>query len=131
MSIQLSEKHGVNPAIPKCFFCGEDKNEIILAGRLPNDADAREVLHGKVVGMEPCDKCKDYMRQGVILVSVRKDSDENNPYRTGGWVVIKEEAAARLFSDVFGQEIGNKRFAFLEDEVWDTIGLPRNENHDK
>ena len=38
-SIRLSDKHGVNPAIPKCFICGESKNEILLFGKLKgNDA---------------------------------------------------------------------------------------------
>ena len=39
-SIRLSKEHGVNPAIPICYFCGEEKNEIVLAGRLPQDVEA-------------------------------------------------------------------------------------------
>lgn len=39
-SIRLSPKHGLNPSISVCFFCGEDKNEIILPGKLEGDAEA-------------------------------------------------------------------------------------------
>lgn len=45
-SIKLSSKHGVNPTIPVCFFCGEEKNEIALLGRIGGkedlDSHARE-----------------------------------------------------------------------------------------
>lgn len=42
--------------------------------------------------LDPCDKCRDYMEQGILLISVdpKRTQDRHNPYRTGGWVVIKE-----------------------------------------
>ena len=30
--MKLSDKHGLNPAICCCYFCGEPKNQIILTG---------------------------------------------------------------------------------------------------
>jgi hypothetical protein len=54
------------------------------------------------------------------LVSVRDGTDHDNPYRTGGMCVVKPEAAQRWFDT-----IGNGRIAFVEDTVWDRIGLPR------
>lgn len=116
MSIRISQKYGVNPAIPVCFFCTEPKNELILAGRLPNDEEAPQ---NAVWDMEPCDKCKSFMEQGIILVSVKNGEKGNNPYRTGGWVVVKE--------GIFNEDCKARktRFAFIEDEEWDAIGLPR------
>lgn len=38
-SIKLSPKHGVNPTIPVCFFCGKPKNEIALMGRMGGKED--------------------------------------------------------------------------------------------
>jgi hypothetical protein len=70
---------------------------------------------------EPCDKCKEYMKQGIILISVRDGEGGDNPYRTGGWTVIKEEAVRRMFKDVDLY----KRVAFVHDSVWDMVGLPR------
>ena len=32
-NIKISPKHGLNPLIPKCFFCGKEKNEIAILGR--------------------------------------------------------------------------------------------------
>ena len=34
-SIKISPKHGVNPTIPRCFFCGKEKNMVALLGRIP------------------------------------------------------------------------------------------------
>jgi hypothetical protein len=114
--LTLSRQHGVNPAIPLCYFCGEPKNEVILAGRLPGDAEAP---HNAVWDKHPCDKCEAHMKQGIILISVQAGSDRDNPYRTGGWVVIKETAYARIFGPP------PQRVAFVEDEAWDKLGLPR------
>ena len=30
--IKLSPKHGLNPTIPVCFWCGEERNEVALLG---------------------------------------------------------------------------------------------------
>lgn len=122
--IRLSEKHGVNATIPKCFYCNEDKNEIILTGRLPDDAEAPK---GMVWDKEPCDKCKGHMAKGVIFISVRnEETDHDNPYRTGGWVVLKDEAVARIVrTPALRENILSRRVAFVPDQVWDAIGLPR------
>jgi hypothetical protein len=123
--IPLSPKHGVNPAIPLCFFCNEPKNEIILAGRLKDDAEAPQHV---VWNYDPCDKCKGYMQAGVICISVRDGESGDNPYRTGGWVVLKDEAVARIITTADVRDyILKKRIAFVPDNVWDAIGLPRGE----
>ena len=118
MSIRISEKYGVNPMIPTCFYCGKEKNEIVLLGRLPNDKEAPK--HG-VIDRTPCAECIEYMKKGIILISVRKGESGDNPYRTGGWVVIKEEAATRMFGD----HLKESRVAFVDDETWEKLGLPK------
>lgn len=32
--IKLSPKHGLNPTIPVCFWCGEERNEVALLGHI-------------------------------------------------------------------------------------------------
>jgi len=121
MSLRISKKHGLNPVIPKCFFCGEDKKEVLLLGHLKNDEEAPRKC---VFDYEPCDKCKEYMKQGVIFISVRNGTNKDSPYRTGGWALIKEKAA----KEIFGDNIGESRVAFLEDDVWNKLKLPRENN---
>lgn len=121
-NIRLSKKYGLNASIPVCFFCGKEKNEIVLPGMLKGDVEAP--MHA-VWNTEPCDECRSYMEQGIILISVKDGTDKKNPYRTGGWVVIKEDAAR----NIFGDGVVESRMAFVEDEAWDKIGLPRNEEN--
>lgn len=67
MNITLSREHGVNPGMLQCFFCMEASG-VALYGRLPNDAEAPRMV---CVDKVPCSKCADYMKQGIILVSVQ------------------------------------------------------------
>lgn len=102
-------------ALLKCFFCGDD-SEIVLNTRLtPRDAANVRAMHQKVAHMEPCNKCKDLMKQGVILLTIDvKKSDPNwnrppsgderknwmpNPYRTGGFFVLTDNGIRRAIQD--------------------------------
>jgi hypothetical protein len=120
MSIRLSEKHGVNPSLAICFFCGKDTGEIILPGRLPGDAEAPRRA---VWGYEPCPQCAQFMGQGVILISVR--AEERNPDRTGGWVVVTDDFITRALTPEAAGSILKARVAFVSDAAWDKLGLPR------
>lgn len=73
-SIPLSPKHGVNPSLIKCFWCGKDKG-VALLGKLKGDAEApREI----VPDPEPCDACKATMAKGVTLLEVSDDGSRFN-----------------------------------------------------
>lgn len=119
--IRISEKHGVNPSLSICFLCQKEKNELMLLGRLPNDAEAPRKA---VFNYEPCDECAEHMKKGVILISVKDGSDQKNPYRTGGWVVVTDEAVLRIFEHNAAQQMIKARAAFLEDSTWKQVGLP-------
>ena len=129
--IILSEKHGMNPAIPLCFFCLKPKNEIILAGRMKDD---KEAPRNAVWDRQPCDECKGWMEKGIILISVdeSKTEDNKNPYKSGGWCVVKEDMIKRMLegSQELLEDILRKRVAYLPDGVWDKIGLPRGDMKD-
>lgn len=124
-SIKLSPKHGLNPSLSQCFYCGGDKGEIIIPGRMKDDMEAPRQA---VWNMEPCDQCEHYMKQGVILIEVdeAKSTDRQNPYRAGGWCVVTDEAIERIITDPgLRDQVLQKRVAFLPTEVWDHIGLQR------
>lgn len=100
-NIKLSPKHGLNPCIPVCFFCGKERNEIVLMGRI-GDGRKNEDFEAPmkaILDYEPCDDCKEKFAQGVLLVEV--DDYPNMPgqrmiaenaYPTGRHVVVKPEA---------------------------------------
>ena len=124
------EKATIHTAMFNCFLCGEAAG-ILLDRRFK----VKDPFEGKrevgCIDKEPCQKCKGYMKEGVILISAQAGSDKDNPHRTGGWCVITYEAAERIFTEVFGEEaarpILEKRVGFVEDEVWDMLNLPRGE----
>jgi hypothetical protein len=124
--IRLSPKHGINPAIPLCYFCNKEKGEIILAGKMKGDVEAPR---NAVWDMRPCEECEGYMKMGVILISVKDGGVQgDNPYRTGGWCVVKDEVIERMCnSPAFVQRVVKMRMAFIEDRIWDGMGLPRGE----
>lgn len=118
--IRLSEKHGVNPSMGVCFYCGEDDGTIILPGRLKNDVEApRRAVWSK----EPCAKCKELMRQGVMLLEVRDGESGENPYRTGRMWVLKDEALRRMVNPEAAEAGIRHRVMFLEEQTAKMIGL--------
>lgn len=119
--IPISPKHGVNPTIIKCYFCGESKG-IALVGKLPNDEQApREA----VLDYEPCDACQEQMAKGITIVEVTttpngngqppltQDDDGNVVYPTGRWVVMQADA-------VNNGKAGD-RFIMLSDEFEELV----------
>lgn len=100
--ITLSKKHGVNPSMDICFWCGEPKG-LALFGRMKGDAEAPKRM---VTSLEPCDKCKEKFMLGVHLIEVTDDGSrfgdnkafafgdtEGKPHwPTGRYVVMKPEA---------------------------------------
>jgi hypothetical protein len=111
-----SLKDGSFIAMTRCFVCGEGKD--ILLHRYFKNISA---LNNKAISKEPCDKCKEYMAQGIIVISVRdNEPDRDNPYRTGGWWVVKEDALKRMFHNI---DFANNRVMFIEDSACSKIGL--------
>ena len=114
--IPISEKHGVNPCIPICFWCGEDKNEIALLGKLPGDVAAP---HRAFLDFEPCAKCKEHMDKGITLVGISKTpmveglpAISNNTYPTGTVLVLKEES--ELCQTILNTETEEVRASILK-----------------
>lgn len=95
--IRISKKHGVNPSIVKCFWCGKERNEIALLGRLPDDAEAPRCV---CIDYEPCDECKRIWSQGVAIIEVVEHG--NNPpiqeraRPTGAYLVVRHGALPNL-----------------------------------
>lgn len=106
--ITLSPKHGLNPSLDLCFWCGEAKGVAIL-GRIhekKGDRTDLEAPKGMVFSLEPCDKCKERFKQGIHLIEVCEDGSRfhNNEafafrdgdgtlhWPTGRWAVIRPEA---------------------------------------
>lgn len=95
MSIKISPKHGLNPTIPICFWCGEQKNEIALLGQVGGRKDI-EVPMSTVLDYEPCEHCKEQWEQGFAIIPLVKCKENERPLfadvrPTGAVTVIKRD----------------------------------------
>lgn len=128
--LKLSPKHGVNPSVEICYICGKDAG-VILFGLLKGDVEApRKACINKV----PCAECKEWMTKGVICISVNPtlSQDKDDPWRSGGWIVLKDEAVERMFGHNKSvlSDVLKHRVMFLEDDAWDELGLPARSPND-
>lgn len=128
MNLRLSEKHGVNPSIQKCFLCGKEKG-VILFGRMTDDREApREVVTDK----EPCDECKKAMQDAVLFVEVKDGQNgSDNPFRTGYIVGLSVEWAKE---NLKGYDFDKQRLFFVEENVLkamlgDKYGIEKENNN--
>ena len=124
--ITLSPKHGVNPCIPICCWCGKEKNEIALLGKLKGDAEAPR---SAILDYEPCDYCLEKFKLGVVLIEVTdvQPSDKRPPissqndmkvYPTFRYSIIKLEAAKKLFDTV---KLENGSRLLIEDKLYASL----------
>lgn len=96
--IRISPKYGVNPTIPICFFCGKEKNEVALLGRIGKGTEDLEAPHYALLDYEPCEECLKKMATGITLVEVTTTpNSENQPsiakdaYPTENWWIVDED----------------------------------------
>jgi len=131
MSIYLHREHGVNAAVFNCYICGESQGVILPGAKVQGFkeaglADSSGKMNKNIgcIDKEPCFNCKEIMRQGIIFISTKDDDRE---YRTGGWCAVKEEAVRRMgIPAKILERICTKRVCFIQDSVYDDMGLPRN-----
>jgi len=113
-------------ALTRCFYCGEP-DKILLASRYRQDGEPVHDLgpmDGKVVDREPCSKCADLMSRGILFIGVRDGESGDNPYRTGQFIVVKDEAVKRVVNPGPTLDAVLKgRFAFVDESSLKMLGL--------
>jgi hypothetical protein len=119
-------------ALTKCFFCGADDRILIARNNLTKTRNDINRAHGACIDLDPCTTCRDWMRQGIILIGIdpaRSDPDWNrfplpNPYRTGGFAVVREEAVVRIIKEGPARDFALRhRWTFIEEAAARALGL--------
>ena len=129
--IKISPKHGLNPTIPVCFWCGKQKNEIALMGHMKDDIEAPKNM---VLDYVPCEECQSHMAIGVaVLEASDHPNTEGQPpmqkgvYPTSRFVVVTTECADRVFNAYAPWSEGKK--VFVDSDVFSHF-LPDNPSTD-
>ena len=128
--IRLSPKHGVNPTIPICAWCGEQKNEIALLGQIGDRRKGEDLEAPRtcILDYEPCEHCAEQWAMGVaVLEATTKRPQPYRPpmkqengidiYPTMRLVVIRAEYA----SSMFGQKFSAGQRLLLEDQAFEIL----------
>jgi len=130
----LDGEHGVAPMIPRCLFCGEAKNELVMLGRqvrrlakAVNRTPEQVMREGVVMDDAPCDKCEANMSLGITFIEVDEaESMPGKPSLTGGYAVVKEEAVRDMIQPPeLAEQIIRKRKALVPIQTMELLGLRR------
>lgn len=123
-SIKLSPNHGLNPTIPICFWCGEEKNEIAIMGKI-NKNDDKMPMH-VCLDYEPCESCRDKMNLGVTVIEATATPNvatnvpiQSNAYPTGRWSVVTRDFINRITNN--NPKFANTNTLLMDKESYDTI----------
>lgn len=139
MGINLSPKHGVNPVLLSCFFCGGDAG-LMMVGKVSRkklidqmgidpsmiDGHGDDVtIRGRICDGSICSRCEEVKEKAIFIVQVRdgEEGERKNPFRTGKMVAIKEEAAERMFQPAFFEAVKKSRMAYCPESAWRNLGL--------
>lgn len=115
----------MNIAVPtRCFYCGEHNGLLLCCRFTPSLKPAvnMDEYRDRVVGMEPCATCANWMKQGVLLLTVRDGETGDNPHRTGGFYVVREEPLRKIVGD--DHVMFKTRWSFIEESAAKRIGIP-------
>jgi hypothetical protein len=108
-------KYKVGVAMSLCMYCGEPSG-VVMGGK-----DIDEIGYkGAVFSSEPCDECKELMKQGIMICEVQDgQQNEPNPYRTGRLIVIKEESFKSIFN--MSEKTKSGRFFYMEETLFEKL----------
>ena len=123
--IKLSKKHGLNPSLMLCFWCGE-AHGVAICGRLKGDAEAPRQM---VVDYEPCESCKQKFDTGVALIEVSEvpgastqppitAREGTDYYPTGRYIVVNDAGVSAAFLPDMAKTLLEKRRAYLHTEAF-------------
>lgn len=123
--LKLSPKYGLNPTVSVCFWCGEEKDEVALLGRI-GDANKGEDIEANIrtiIDYEPCPACIAKMSAGFLVVEATTSPNNTTSvpirdgvYPTGRFVVIDPGIAHKIF-----KIDDDMTKAFLEEDLFQKI----------
>ena len=87
----------------KCFFCGGEKNELVLLGDKSSRKDKNAWCNNKsmsvIANYEPCDNCQEEFSKGTLLIEASDTPNskgqpemQKDVYPTGRYWVINPDA---------------------------------------
>ena len=122
-SIRLSKKHGFQPTMPLCYYCGKEKGTIALLGA-KGDKLARELgredgempMRAWIPGdIEPCNDCRS---KGIAVAEVTGDRE-----LTGNKWIVDEALLDAIKDKQMREHIRTTRVMLLDTAAVEHLGL--------
>ena len=125
--IKISEKYGLNPTMPICFWCEQKKNEVALLGKLKGDVEAPKEMW--IPGdYEPCDNCKKLWDSGIVLIEASENPiyDEKQPafhgaYPSGRFIVMTEKGVREIFDSNTAESVIERKMGFMDQRTMEAL----------
>lgn len=123
------QKLGVALVKELCPACTKEMDGPIVLNKRLNKTAAKKVedMHGQVVGVADhfCEECQGYADQGIIFVGIYEDKTEDmsNPYRSGLFAVVKEDAVKDMVEEPLLSRILEKRMTYIDHDVAIQMGM--------
>ena len=117
MSVRISKDFGVNPSVDTCFICGKETSLVFFGASYKDKNGKTAEAPRNVCSGDICDKCKQIIEEGgIFFIGVKDGESGNNPYRTGKYAAVKEEAVKRMFPD-----FPYKKINYMEETAYNQI----------
>jgi RNA polymerase subunit RPABC4/transcription elongation factor Spt4 len=122
----------VSLAKETCPVCAKEFDGPIVMNNLLTSEMAKKVkeIHGRSIGFkeEPCDECKGHMEKGIVIIGIdpERSEDMRNPWRTGAFVVVKDEFFERQKEFIDNELIDSviqKRVTFMDHNSMVEFGM--------
>ncbi|MBN7763711.1 hypothetical protein JYP52_21465 [Nitratireductor aquibiodomus] len=124
--IRLHREHGLNPTMPVCFWCGEDKGEVALLG----SSYKGEAPMKMVLDYVPCEACEQQMSLGITCMEADEPHKTGHPpfskgssiSPTGRWVVVNRDAFGDFpVEDALKAQVMDRGKCFLDTETFSSV----------
>ena len=113
------------PACTKIFEYG-----IAISKRIFHSEDGKNKFEKELenpigISDEFCNECKEHAAKGIIFVGVdeEKTEDNKNPWRTGLFAVVKDEAVKKFISEPLLSKVLKVRMCYIDQKVAESLGL--------
>ena len=118
-SIRLSEKHGVNPSVDRCFFCGESY-AVVMFGKMKNDEQGpSSVCSGGL-----CDRCQKVKDDGgIFIIETRSGVENPSEGRTGRLMALKKDSNLSniIRPPELAERIRETGVAYIEEKAFEAL----------
>lgn len=114
--------------VAHCFYCENAKGPQELDPFTRSPAEREKLVEGmRVLDMNPCDECRDWMKRGVMLIEVRDNLPTEIPTRTGRMAVMNNRYIETVFNADARDLALKNRWTYVPAGLWGQLGLDQGE----